>query len=94
MKRSLLIACALLLLCAGSLYLVFAQQKDSQANEVLVARLDEILPRLKAIENRLQRLEEPREMSNTWRRDKHGILRTEDGSAIGWWGVDWVNKNY
>ena len=54
----------------------------------IVARLDVILKRLDAIEQRLAKLETNSPLFADWWVDERGVMRSDSGRAIGFWGID------
>jgi low affinity Fe/Cu permease len=72
---------------------VSAQQQINRDDDAIVQRLDEILRRLEAIEERLKKLKGEDGNSNERWVDENGVMRTIDGYPVGFWGIDCPPKN-
>lgn len=54
----------------------------------IAERLDQVLRRLSAIEQRLAQLEVESLLTTEWRVDEYGVVRSGSGRPIGFWGID------
>lgn len=90
MKRLIQLV-AIIAAIVSPLNLISAQEKSS-ADGAVIQRLDSILERLTKIEHRLSKLEELQRRANQWWVDGDGILRSTNGRAIGFWGIDVIPR--
>ena len=88
MKASIAVVLSFALLCVSSQSIIPAEQIPATSNVQTNQKLDEILNRLKAIEDRLDRMEASLDTAFSWQPDRFGILRDQSGRARGYWGVD------
>lgn len=64
------------------------QPPGTNESATVVERLDQILHRLNAIEQRLAQLEAESLLTTEWWVDERGVVRSGSGRPIGFWGID------
>ena len=87
MKRTFISIAAICIF--GLSFSLFAQGPQPNHNDdPVVRKLDQILERLKSIEDRLKRLESDRNGSSDFTIDGQGVIKMPDGRSVGIWGID------